>query len=114
MTLYNNFASKDALIWVVYTEYMEAAVSEEDRALAVFDRFAQAGAQSGCQFIDAGLEAAEARGPVYRLVQQYKQALRGYLPILLGGGVIEGYLQGVRQPARSARRAAATLLRCKG
>lgn len=145
MTLYNNFASKDALILAVYTELIETtlaelqqgpitAVSEEDRVLGVFDHFARAGDKGdhrGCPFIHAGLQAAEARGPVYRLVQSYKQALRDYLLslldedrenraeladqllILLDGGVIEGYLQGVAQPAGSARRAAATLLRSK-
>lgn len=146
MTLYNNFVSKDALVLAVYTELIEttlaelqqvpvAAVSEEDRVLAVFDHFARAGDKGdhhrGCPFIHAGLQAAEARGPVYRLVQSYKQALRDYLLdlldenrenraeladqllILLDGGVIEGYLQGVAQPAGSARRAAATLLRSK-
>ncbi len=145
MTLYNNFASKDALILAVYTELIETtlaelqqvpitAASEEDRVLAVFDHFARAGDKGdhrGCPFIHAGLQAAEARGPVYRLVQSYKKTLRDYLLslldedrenraelanqllILLDGGVIEGYLQGVAQPAGSARRAAATLLRSK-
>jgi len=145
MTLYNNFASKDALILAVYTELIETtlaelqqvpitAASEEDRVLRVFDHFACAGDKGdhrGCPFIHAGLQAAEARGPVYRLVQSYKQALRDYLLglldedrenraeladqllILLDGGVIEGYLQGVARPARSARRAATTLLRSK-
>ena len=145
MTLYNNFVSKDALILAVYTELIEttladlqqgpvAAASEEDRVLAVFDHFARAGDKGdhrGCPFIHAGLQTADAKGPIHRLVQSYKQALRDHLLglldedrenradladqllILLDGGVIEGYLQGVAQPARSARRAAATLLRSK-
>ncbi len=143
MTLYNNFASKDALILAVYEELIEATLagleqgtaagrSEEERVLALFDHFGRAahkGDHRGCPFIHASLQAAEPQGSIFKLVQSYKRALRDHilglldaerkdraaladqLLILLDGAVIEGYLQGVAQPAQSARRAATTLIR---
>lgn len=83
----------------------------------------------GCPFIHASLQPAEPAGQVYALVHAYKRALRDHLfglmdenranraeladqiLLLLDGAVTESYLKGVAQPARSAKRAAATLLR---
>lgn len=143
MTLYNNFASKEALILAVYSELAETTLhelremetkgrSEEERILAVFDHLDGKSHEPdyrGCPFIHASLQPAEPSGPVYALVHAYKSSLRDHvfglindtranraeladqIVLLLDGAVTEAYLKGVAQPGRSAKRAAATLLR---
>ncbi len=88
MTLYNNFASKEALVLAVYQDMVEATLrelrqmsakgSEEDRICAVFDYFdskADVPDYRGCPFIHVSLQAADSAGPVYTLVHLYKRAL---------------------------------------
>lgn len=90
MTLYNNFASKEALTLAVYEEMVETDLhqlrclktsgrSEEDRVIAVFRHFDGKAPRidyRGCPFIHASLQAAEPSGPIYALVRSYKRALR--------------------------------------
>ena len=97
MTLYNNFASKEALTLAVYEEMTQAILhelrdmktagrSEEARILALFDRLsgtAEGGDPRGCPFIHASLQAAEPAGPIHALVQSYKRALREHVFTLL-------------------------------
>jgi AcrR family transcriptional regulator len=143
MTLYNNFPSKDALTAAVYEEMARAVLqalsgietsgrSEEENILAIFDHFDRSGHEAdyrGCPFIHASLQAAEASGPIYAIVQSYKRSLREHvfqvldegrrnraeladqLVLLLDGAVTEAYLRGVADPVTAAKRAAATLLR---
>ena len=106
--------------------------SEEARILALFDHLsgpADDGDPRGCPFIHASLQAAEAAGPIHALVQSYKRALRDHvfgllddgraqradladqIVILLDGMATERYLRGVAHPTRSAKHAAAVLLR---
>lgn len=93
MTLYNNFASKEALIQAVYEELAETTLralqaietkgrSEEERILAVFDHLdgkSDGPDYRGCPFIHASLQPAEPAGPVYALVHAYKRSLRDHV-----------------------------------
>jgi AcrR family transcriptional regulator len=93
MTLYNNFASKDALTAAVYADMAQATLqglnaidwsgrSDEDNILAIFDHFDIASNGSGyrgCPFIHASLQAAEPAGSVYALVCAYKRNLREHV-----------------------------------
>ena len=93
MTLYNNFASKDALILAVYEELAETTLrelremetkgrSEEERILAVFDHLdakSHGPDYRGCPFIHASLQPAEPAGPVHALVRAYKRSLRDHV-----------------------------------
>lgn len=93
MTLYNNFASKEALTLAVYEELAEtilrefretetAGRSEEDRVLSLFDHLdgkTHGADYRGCPFIHASLQAAESSGPMYALVQAYKRSLREHV-----------------------------------
>lgn len=143
MTLYNNFPSKDALTAAVYEEMagadlralaaLETAGRPDDESiLGVFDHFdgrQREAASRGCPFIHAGLQEADAAGPVHAIVQGYKRGLRAHIlhlldagrpnraeladqiVLLLDGAVTEAYLGGVADPVTAAKRAAATLLR---
>ncbi len=93
MTLYNNFASKEALTLAVYEEMTQATLrelgemqteghSEEGRILALFDHLsgtADGADPRGCPFIHASLQAAESAGPIHALVRSYKRALREHV-----------------------------------
>ena len=97
MTLYNNFKSKEALVFAVYEELIEATLidlrrtkrarqSEEKLILAVFEYFdskARADGYRGCPLIHASLQDAEPSGAIYALVQSYKRLLREYVYSLL-------------------------------
>ena len=143
MTLYNNFPSKDALTAAVYEEMAHATLqalsgmeasgrSDEEDILAIFDHFDRSGHEAdyrGCPLIHASLQAAEALGPIYAIVQSYKRGLRDHIfqllsegrrnraeladqiVLLLDGAATEAYLKGVADPVAAAKRAAATLLR---
>ena len=143
MTLYNNFASKDALTAAVYEEMACATLqalremeafgrSDEENILAIFDHSDRSGREAdyrGCPLIHASLQAAEASGPIYAIVQSYKRGLREHIfrllsegrrnraeladqiVLLLDGAATEAYLKGVADPMTAAKRAAATLLR---
>jgi len=100
MTLYNNFASKDALTAAVYADMAQTtlqglqamartACSDDDNILAIFDHFDIASNGSdyrGCPFIHASLQAAEPAGTVYALVRAYKRDLREHVFGLLDAG----------------------------
>ena len=93
MTLYNNFESKEALVFAVYQDLIEATLhdlqhinkatkSEEKLILAVFDYLdskAQGDSYRGCPFIHASLQDREPSGAVYELVSSYKRALREHM-----------------------------------
>ncbi len=143
MTLYNNFPSKDALTVAVYegmahatlhalSEMKTSGGAEEANILAIFDHFDRSEREvdyRGCPFIHASLQAAEASGPIYSIVQSYKRGLREHIVqvldegrrnraeladqivLLLDGAVTEAYLKGVADPVTAAKRATATLLR---
>ncbi|WP_375454303.1 TetR/AcrR family transcriptional regulator [uncultured Methylobacterium sp.] len=145
MTLYNNFPSKDALTAAVYEEMAAAALqalgamatsglSDDETILGVFDHFDRREREAdyrGCPFIHASLQAADAAGPIYAIVQAYKRGLREHIlhlldagrpnraeladqiVLLLDGAVTEAYLGGVADPVTAAKRAAATLLRAR-
>lgn len=140
MTLYNHFASKDALVLSVYEELMattlasihkDASKNEEERVLALFSLFerkAKDRSGRGCPFIHASMQTPEPEGRMYALVTTYKQKLRqmiyeilepnrrnrnalaDQLLLLLDGAAVEMYLQAVSNPGESAKRAAMTLL----
>ena len=100
MTLYNNFASKDALTAAVYEEMARAALqalsemetsghSEEENILAIFDHFDRSEHEAdyrGCPFIHASLQAADASGPIHAIVHSYKRGLREHIVQVLGAG----------------------------
>lgn len=100
MTLYNNFASKDALTAAVYADMAQATLqglqamkrsegSDEGNVLAIFDHFDIASNGSGyrgCPFIHASLQAAEPAGTVHALVRAYKRDLREHVFGLLDAG----------------------------
>lgn len=143
MTLYNNFPSKDALTAAVYEEMADATLralgemetagrSEEENILALFDHFGRSETEAdyrGCPFIHASLQAADASGPIYAIVQSYKRGLREHIVRIIGAGrgnraeladqmvllldgvVTEAYLKGVAHPMAAGKRAAAALLR---
>lgn len=97
MTLYNNFASKEALTQAVYEEMAtqtldelrglnSAGLSEEARIHQLFDHFdlkAQTSDHRGCPFIHASLQAVDPTGPIHELVTSYKRALRDHVLGLL-------------------------------
>jgi AcrR family transcriptional regulator len=93
MTLYNNFASKEALTVAVYEEMATLALqalkdaqrssrTEEERIAAIFDLFGAATGKAdyrGCPFIHASLQEGQPDGPLYSLVQAYKRELRAQI-----------------------------------
>ncbi|WP_174298673.1 TetR/AcrR family transcriptional regulator [Sphingomonas bacterium] len=97
MTLYNNFASKEALTLAVYGEMTQATLrevramattglSEEARVLALFDKLSGTAGKAdprGCPFIHASLQPAEPAGPIHAIVRSYKRALRDHVLGLL-------------------------------
>lgn len=89
MTLYNNFASKEALTVAVYEQMAAATLqalrqlrrdgTEETRIEALFSFFESRTEQPdyrGCPMIHAGLQDAEPFGPIHSVVQRYKRQLR--------------------------------------
>ena len=105
--------------------------SESERILALFrlfDHKADVDGYRGCPFIQASLQDAEPEGAITAVVRAYRRALREHILgilderradrpeladqilLLLDGVVIEAYLKGVAQPARSAMRAAEILM----
>lgn len=93
MTLYNNFESKDALVFAVYEDMIQGVLaeldriddsnaSEEDRVSTLFEHVeinVNGGPFRGCPFVHASLQDAEPLGPVYNLVHSYKLALREHI-----------------------------------
>jgi AcrR family transcriptional regulator len=142
MTLYNNFPSKEKLTVAVYEEMAQSAlkridsvlVAEKDektRIAALFTHFGRNAHRPdyrGCSFIHASLQEADPHGPLYAVVQTYKQTLRGrvlaalepkrrnralladQIVILLDGAVTEAYIKGVADAITAAKGAALTLL----
>ena len=106
--------------------------SEEQRVHDLFDLFdlkSKVVDYRGCPFIHASLQAGDPAGPIHDLVGSYKRALCDHvlglldhgradrtelaevILILLDGVVTEAYLNGVDDPASSAKRAASILLK---
>ena len=97
MTLYNNFASKEALTQAVYEQMIAETLdellgiettgrSEEERIHDLFNHFdlsAQGADYRGCPFVHASLQAADPAGPIHALVRSYKRALREHVLSLL-------------------------------
>ncbi|OON41026.1 hypothetical protein BTJ39_03390 [Izhakiella australiensis] len=140
MTLYNNFPAKETLISEVYqqvaaeimqrlTDTTARKKGEREKILGLFDEIAaQQEDYRGCPMIHASLQAEEAAGEVYQLVQAYKQRLRAFIYqqlsekrheremladqilLLLDGAATEYYLRGALTPLASARRAVSILL----
>lgn len=142
MTLYNNFPSKEKLTVAVYEEMAQAALTRIDTVLAaekdetsrisaLFSHFGRNAHRSdfrGCSFIHASLQETDPHGPLYAVVQAYKQALRervlatfepkrrhrallaDQIVILLDGAVTEAYIKGVADAITAAKGAALTLL----
>ena len=93
MTLYNNFASKDALTTAVYEELARevldalASIEVEDRSEAervaalfdVFDSRTRDREHRGCPFIHASLQSAHAADPIHAIVRTYKRNLRAHV-----------------------------------
>ena len=92
MTLYNNFASKEALTLAVYHEMaettlrelrdMDTVLPEATRVLALFDHLGgkpDGPDHRGCPFIHASLQDAEPTGQIHALVRSYKLALRDHV-----------------------------------
>lgn len=90
MTLYNNFPSKDDLIFTVYQGMADETLrglneispdeeSECDRVFAVFDYFEQGmkdGKFRGCPFVQASYQSPESLGRILSIVHSYKRNLR--------------------------------------
>ena len=108
--------------------------SEEQRIHDLFDHFdlkSKAVDYRGCPFIHASLQAADPVGPIHDLVSTYKRTLRDHvlglldngrtdrtelaevILMLLDGAVTEAYLNGVDDPATSAKRAVSILLKAR-
>jgi AcrR family transcriptional regulator len=95
MTLYRNFASKDALILAFLERreerwtraWLQASVEERadspaERLLAIFDVFGEwfAGVDfEGCSFINVMLEVPDAEHPVRQASVRHLAAIRGFL-----------------------------------
>ncbi len=91
MTLYNNFASKEALSLAAFErlaelrrevieKHLAKARSPARRADALFDaaeRFASDPKFKGCAFINLAAQEANPRGPLHALVRSHKDWVRG-------------------------------------
>lgn len=97
MTLYNNFASKEALVLAVYEQLVESILqklrsmdtrgrSEEERLVDLIEQVEKdmsCDDARGCPFIHASFQDPEAWGPMYTLAQAYKRSLRDHLYSIL-------------------------------
>jgi len=139
-TLYNHYASKDALIAAYLTaRFRHIAPSDAPAAqqiLGVFDRLEKAFATTGfrgCPFVNAVAELSDAKHPASKIAIQFKEgrrqwfkslleriqvkdadALATQLAILTDGAIATALVRGDPAYARSARAAAETLLRAAG
>lgn len=93
-SLYNHFASKDALVVeflkqrdAAWREWLQATLAEraakpKEKLLAVFDVLEEWFAQDdfrGCQFINAIVELADSRHPAHKAAVRHKTLVRDYL-----------------------------------
>jgi AcrR family transcriptional regulator len=135
-TLYNHYPSKDALI-VAYLERRARPLVLTDEApagqiLAMFDGLEQAFANArfrGCPFVNAVAELGEPDHPAHPIAKAFKQErkdslrtltarlgcpdpdeLAAQLALLLDGAIVGALVSGDAAVARTARRAAETLL----
>ena len=144
MTLYNHFKSKDELIvaalrrrdekfryWFMRT-VERLASKPQDRLLAIFDALEEwftSDEFSGCMFINASAEFADANDPIHMVAAEHKNLVLRYLQdlatetgvpepvelanelmLLMEGSIVMAYVAGDRQAATRARRAAEKLL----
>jgi AcrR family transcriptional regulator len=144
MTLYNHFKSKDELIVAALRRrdekfrywFMRAverfANKPQDRLLAIFDALEEwfTGDEfSGCMFINASAEFADAEDPIHMVAAEHKHFILRYLQdlaaetgvaepeelanelmLLMEGSIVMAYVAGDQQTAARARRAAQKLL----
>jgi AcrR family transcriptional regulator len=135
-TLYNHYPSKDALI-VAYLQRRARplALTDEPPAqqiLALFDGLERGFADArfrGCPFVNAVAELGEADHPAHPIARRFKQERRdslhvltarlgcadagdlaAQLALLLDGAIVGALVSGDPAVARTARRAAETLL----
>jgi AcrR family transcriptional regulator len=148
MTLYKHFKSKDELILAVlrrrdeefrnwFMRAVEArAKTPRARLLAVFDAIAEwfdGRDFSGCMFINASAEFAEADDPIHGAAAEHKRLILGYLReqaeaagaddastlamelmLLMEGAIVMAYVAGETDSAARAKAAARTLLKAAG
>jgi AcrR family transcriptional regulator len=148
MTLYKHFKSKDELILAVlrrrdeefrnwFMHAVEArAKTPRARLLAVFDAIAEwfdGRDFSGCMFINASAEFAEADDPIHGAAAKHKRLILGYLReqaeaagaddastlamelmLLMEGAIVMAYVAGETDSAARAKAAARTLLKAAG
>lgn len=144
MTLYNHFKSKDELIVAVlrrrdekfrnwFMRTVERLASKpQDRLLAIFvamEEWFSSDGFSGCMFINASAEFADADDPIHMVAAEHKHLVLRYLRdlavetgvaepgelanelmLLMEGSIVMAYVAGDRQAAARAGRAAEKLL----
>ena len=144
MTLYNHFKSKDELIVAALRRrdekfrnwFMRAverlASKPQDRLLAIFDAMEEwftSDQFSGCMFINASAEFADADDPIHMVAAEHKHLVLRYLQdlaaetdaaepgelanelmLLMEGSIVMAYVAGDRQTAARAKQAAEKLL----
>jgi AcrR family transcriptional regulator len=144
MTLYNHFKSKDELIVAVlrrrdekfrnwFMRTIERLASKpQDRLLAIFDALEEWFSSeefSGCMFINASAEFADADDPIHMVAAEHKHLVLRYLQelavetgvaepeelanelmLLMEGSIVMAYVAGDQQAAVRAGRAAEKLL----
>jgi AcrR family transcriptional regulator len=135
-TLYNHYPSKDALI-VAYLQrrarpLVLTGAAPAGQILAMFDGLEQAFANArfrGCPFVNAVAELGEPDHPAHPIAKAFKQErkdslqsltarldcpdpgeLAAQLALLLDGAIVGALVSGDAAVARTARRAAETLL----
>jgi AcrR family transcriptional regulator len=136
-TLYNHYPSKEALI-VAYLQRRARPLGVTDdppaqQILALFDGLEQGFADArfrGCPFVNAVAELGEADHPAHPIARAFKDERKGWfraltvrlgrsdaddlaaqLALLLDGAIAGALVSGDPGVARTARRAAETLLR---
>ena len=148
MTLYNHFKSKDELILAVlqkrderFRDWMAVAVEQrtedpKERLLAVFDALSDWFATedfTGCMFINAAAEFAQAEDPIHRASREHKELGKDYLLelckaagardpetladglcLLSEGAIVMAHVAGQKDAGQRAKSAARTLIRDAG
>ena len=144
MTLYNHFKSKDELILAAlrrrdekFRNWFMRAVERQttdpaDRLLAVFDALGDWFVQkdfSGCMFINASAEFADATNPIHMISSEHKKLMQKYLRelaiaasipnpneladqlmLLAEGAIVMAYVTGDKDAASKAKTAAGKLI----
>lgn len=145
MTLYNHFKSKDELILAALRKrdetfrnwFMRAverrASAPAERLLAAFDALEEWFSEksfSGCAFVNASAEFANAGSPIHMMCSEHKklvltyfrelaraakvpkhEELAGELMLLAEGAIVMAYVAGDKKAAATAKSAAEKLIR---